>query len=163
MEDVNSLLQGIGWGKMHRIIAAKLNSNTDLLDGITELVRREGIQTGVFLSAVGALRKAIFRNVKVMPPDYKVNDSHRFYLELEQPMEIVSLTGWIATKEDGNVEVHAHFSASTILNNTVATLGGHLVPGVITSIKVVVLIGIIEDTNIRAALDSRIGQIDLVF
>jgi predicted DNA-binding protein with PD1-like motif len=78
-------------------------------------------------------------------------------------MEIVSLTGWMATKEDGEIEVHAHFSASTVMEDQVVTLGGHLISGVITSIKVVVVIGVIEDTNIKADLDHRINQIDITF
>ncbi len=86
---------------------------------------------------------------------------HRLYLELEQPMEIVSLTGWIATREHGEAEVHAHFSASTVIQDRVTTLGGHLTPGIITSIKVVIVIGVIEDTNIKAGLDPRINQIDV--
>jgi predicted DNA-binding protein with PD1-like motif len=78
-------------------------------------------------------------------------------------MEIVSLTGWIATKEDGDLEVHAHFSASTVIGDRVVTLGGHLVPGVITSVKVVVVIGVVEDTDIQAGLDPRINQMDVKF
>ncbi len=104
----------------------------------------------MILSAVGALRKATFRNLKILPPDLKVEKHHRLYLEMEQPMEIVSLTGWMATKEDGDLEVHAHFSASTVMEDKVVTLGGHLIPGVITSVKVVVVIGVIEETNITS-------------
>jgi len=133
----------------------------DLLEGILELVRREKIRTGLILSAVGALRKATFRNVKRMPPDLKVKEEHRVYLQLNQPMEIVSLTGWVAAKENGRVEVHAHFSASTVMEDKVITLGGHLTPGTTTSIKVVVAIAVIEESNIQAAVDSRIDQIDL--
>jgi predicted DNA-binding protein with PD1-like motif len=141
----------------------KLKMDVDLLEGIQELVKREGIRTGVILSGIGALKKATFRNLKVLPPDLKVERHHRLYLDLEQPMEIVSLTGWIATKEDGDLEVHAHFSASTVIGDRVVTLGGHLVPGVITSVKVVVVIGVVEDTDIQAGLDPRINQIDVKF
>ena len=101
------------------------------------LAKREGVRTGVILSAVGALKKATFRNLKILPPDLKIEKQHRLYLELEQPMEIVSLTGWIATKEDGEIEVHAHFSASTVMEDKIVTLGGHLTPGTLTSVKVV--------------------------
>jgi len=163
MGRVADLLEGIGRGKMDRIVMGKFKIDIDLLEGIQELAKKEGIRTGVILSAVGALRKATFRNLKILPPDLKVENHHRLYLELEQPMEIVSLTGWIATKEDGDLEVHAHFSASTVMENEVATLGGHLIPGVITSVKVVVVIGVIEETNIRAGLDSRINQIGVKF
>lgn len=163
MESAYHLLEGIGRGRMERIVMGKLKMDIDLLEGIQELAKKEGIRTGVILSAVGSLKKATFRNLKTLPPDLKVEKHHRLYLELEQPMEIVSLTGWIATKGDGNLEVHAHFSASTVLEDKVVTLGGHLIPGVLTSLKVVVVIGVIKGTNIRAGLDSRINQIDVKF
>ena len=157
------LLEGIGKGRIDRIVMGKLRMNIDLLQGIEELVKTEGVRTGVILSGVGALEKAIFRNLKVLPPDFKIENHHRLYLVLEQPMEIVSLTGWIATGEEGGAEVHAHFSASTVMEDRVVTLGGNLVPGTLTSIKVVIAIGVVEETNIRAGLDPRINQIDVKF
>jgi predicted DNA-binding protein with PD1-like motif len=157
------LLEGIGRGRMDRIVMGKLKTGFDLLEGIQELAKKEGIRTGVILSGIGALKKATFRNLKMLPLDLKVEKQHRLYLELEQPMEIVSLTGWMATKDGGDLEVHAHFSASTVMEDKVITLGGHLIPGITTSIKVVVVIGVIEETNIRAGLDSRINQIDVKF
>lgn len=157
------LLEGIGKGRIDRIVMGKLRMNIDLLQGIEELVKAEGVRTGVILSGVGALKKATFRNLKVLPPDFKVEKHHRLYLVLDQPMEIVSLTGWIATGEEGGAEVHAHFSASTVIEDRVVTLGGHLIPGTLTSIKVVVAVGVIEETNIRAGLDPRINQIDIKF
>jgi predicted DNA-binding protein with PD1-like motif len=161
MGNALGLLEGIGRGRIDRIVMGKLGMNIDLLQGIEELVKHEEVQTGVILSAVGALKKATFRNLKVLPRDLKVENHHRLYLKLEQPMEIVSLTGWMATREDGKAEVHAHFSASTVMEDKVVTLGGHLTPGIITSIKVVVVIGVIEESNIGAGLDPRINQIDV--
>ncbi len=163
MGDGFHLLEGIGKGRIDRIVMGKLRMDVDLLDGIEELVRTEGIRTGLILSGVGALKKATFRNLKILPLDFKIEKQHRLYLELEQPMEIVSLTGWIATRADGEAEVHAHFSASTVIEDKVVTLGGHLIPGTLTSVKVVVAIGVVEDTNIRAGLDPRINQIDVKF
>ena len=163
MGRVADLLEGIGRGKMDRIVMGKFKIDIDLLEGIQELAKKEGIRTGVILSAVGALRKATFRNLKILPPDLKIEKHHRLYLEIEQPLEIVSLTGWMATREDDNLEVHAHFSASTVMEDKVVTLGGHLIPGVITSVKVVVVIGVIEETNIKAGLDPRINQMDVKF
>jgi predicted DNA-binding protein with PD1-like motif len=157
------LLEGIGKGKLGRVVVGKLAMDIDLLEGIESLIKKEKIQTGVILSGVGALKKATFRNLKIFPPDLKVEKHHRLYLELEQPMEVVSLTGWIATREDGESEIHVHFSASTVINDQVVTLGGHLTPGTLTSVKVVVVIGVIEDTNISANLDPRLNQIDVKF
>lgn len=155
------LLEGVGRGRMDRIVMGKLKMDIDLLEGIHELAKMEGIRTGVILSAVGALKKATFRNLKILPPDLKVENHHRLYLELEQSMEIVSLTGWMATQEDGDLEVHAHFSASTVIGDQIITFGGHLVPGTFTSIKCVIVIGVIEQANFNAGLDPRINQIDL--
>lgn len=163
MESAHSLLEGIGKGRIDRIVMGKLRMDIDLLGGIHELAKKEKVQTGIILSAVGALKKATFRNLKVLPPDLKVEKRHRLYLELEQPMEIVSLTGWIATREDGEAEVHAHFSASTVMEDKVVTLGGHLIPGTLTSVKVVIVIGVIEESNIIAGLDPRINQMDVRF
>jgi predicted DNA-binding protein with PD1-like motif len=146
---------------MGRVIFGKLGMDVDFLEGIQKLIKREKVRTGVIISGIGALKKATFRNVKTMPPDFKIEKHHRLYFELERPMEIVSLTGWIATKEDGKPEIHAHFSASTVIDDKVVTLGGHLTPGTITSIKVVVVIGVIESTDIKAAIDSHVNQIDV--
>jgi predicted DNA-binding protein with PD1-like motif len=161
MQGTRNLLEGVGSGRLDRVVFGKVPKDTSLLDGIAELVKKEGVRTGVILSAVGALKKATFRNLKIMPPDFKVEKHHRLYLELERPMEIVSLTGWIATGENGETEIHAHFSASTVMEDHILTFGGHLTPETLTSIKVVVVIGVIEDTDIRAAMDPRINQIDV--
>lgn len=163
MESSDLLIEGIGKGRLDRIVMGKLGMEIDLLEGIREMVKKEKIQTGVILSAVGALKKAVFRNLKILPSNLKVEDRHRLYLELEQPLEIVSLTGWMATKEDGEIEIHAHFSASTVMEDKIVTLGGHLTPGTITSVKVVIVIGVVEGSDIKAGLDPRINQIDVKF
>jgi predicted DNA-binding protein with PD1-like motif len=158
---MGNLLEGIGRGQMNRIVMGKLGMDIDLLEGIKELAKREKVQTGIILSAVGALKKAIFRNLRILPPDLKIEKHHRLYFELEQPMEIVSLTGWMATNEDRDLEVHAHLSASTVIQDQIITLGGHLTSGIITSVKVVVVIGVIEESNIKVGLDPRINQTDI--
>ncbi len=161
MRETYRCLEGIGRGRIGRVVMGKLKIGVDLLEGIEELAKRENVKTGVLLSGVGALERGVFRNVKIVPPDYKVEDKHRLYLDIEQPLELVSISGWIATMEDGDINVHAHFSATTVIDDKVVTLGGHLVRGNITSIKVVVVIGVIEDTDIKAALDPRVNQIDV--
>jgi len=154
-------LEGIASGRLDRIVIGKVSMNTDLLGAILKIIKKERIRTGLILSVVGALREATFRNIKTMPADLKVEKKHRVYLKLSQQMELVSLTGWIATKQDGEPEVHAHFAVSTVIEDKVVTLGGHLTPGAITSIKVVVAIGVIEESDIKAVADPRIGQIDV--
>jgi predicted DNA-binding protein with PD1-like motif len=156
-------LQGIGKGKIVRIAMGKLKIGVDLLEGIEEITRRENIKTGIILSGIGALSKAVFRNAKVMPPDYKMEDKYRIYAEIKQPLELVSLSGWIATTREGETNVHGHFLTTTVRDDKVVSMGGHLVKGTITSIKIVVTIGVIEESNIVAAIDPNLNQIDIVF
>jgi uncharacterized protein len=163
MERDSNFLERTASVQISRVVMGKLKIGVDLLEGIKDLAKREGIRTGVILSGLGALKKAVFRNAKFMPTDYKMEDKYRIYLDLEQPMELVSLPGWIATKESGDIEVHAHFSASLVMNDKVVTLGGHLVPGTITSIKVVIAIGVIDDSRFKAAVDPSINQTEIFF
>ncbi len=163
MEETYQYLEGIGKGKIEQIIMGKLRIGIDLLEGIEELAKRGNIRTGVILSGIGALGKGIFRNAKVIPPDYKMEDKYRLFVDIEKPLELVSLDGWIATTRNGELNIHAHFLATTIIDDEIVSLGGHLTKGTITSIKVVVVIGVIEDTNIKAALDPKVNQINVDF
>jgi predicted DNA-binding protein with PD1-like motif len=156
-------LEGIGHGKINRIVMGRLKIGVDLLTGIEELAQKEKVRTGVILSGIGALERAIFRNAKIMPPDYKMEDKYRVYIEINSPLELLSLSGWMATTDKGELNIHAHFSASTVVDNKVITLGGHLTKGTITSIKDVVVIGVIEESNIKAALDPQVNQVDVAF
>jgi hypothetical protein len=67
MESSDLLTEGIGNGRLNRIVMGKLGIEIDLLERIEEMVKK---------------RKR-FKPV---------------YLELEQPMEILSLTGWMERK-----------------------------------------------------------------
>ena len=67
MGSFSNLLEGIGKGRLDRIVKGKLGIEIDLLERIEEMVKK---------------RKR-FKPV---------------YLELEQPMEILSLTGWMERK-----------------------------------------------------------------
>ncbi len=163
MDENYKCLEDITTGRISRIVMGKLKIGMDLLEGIEELAKRGGVKTGVILSGIGALERGSFRNAKVVPPDYKMENKHRLFLDIEKPLELLSLTGWIATDSDGSINIHAHFMTTTVVDDKVVSLGGHLVSGTITSIKNVLVIGVIEDANIKAALDPQINQVDVQF
>ena len=162
MED-SKLLERTGSYQFSRIVMGKLKVGADLLEGIREIARKEGIRSGVILSGLGALKKAVFRNAKVMPPDFKMDDKYRVYVDLEKTMELVSLPGWIATRDNGEVDVHAHFMASLVVDDKIVTMGGHLTTGTLASIKVVIVIGVIDDAKVKAAIDPNINQSEIYF
>jgi predicted DNA-binding protein with PD1-like motif len=141
----NSLLENSGCGRLERIVVARMKVGVDLLEGIQEAVCGEGVERGIFITGIGALRRAVFRNLRHFPREFPVRDENRLYVEINQPLELVSLTGHISLREDGEPNIHAHFSASMVKGDTVVTLGGHLTPGTITSIKVAVAIAVLEE------------------
>jgi len=142
--DQNSLVEGISSGSFKRIILARIPIGVDLLDAIYDVVRREKIARGIILMGIGALMKAVFRNLKVFPQEYPVTPKDRVYFEVAKPLEILSVSGYIVPRVNGDPHVHAYFSASTVLGETIATYGGHLDKGTITHVKAAVAIGELE-------------------
>jgi predicted DNA-binding protein with PD1-like motif len=158
-----NFLECIGSQNIERLVQFRAKPNADLLTAIEQAVELEAISAGVIVSGLGALKKAVFRNLKWFPKNYPVTPKDRLYLEVERPMELVSLMGWLAPKKGGGVEIHAHFSASTVENETVVTLGGHLTEGTICGIKVVIAIVVLSDAGVYAAEDPKTQTFDIHF
>jgi len=154
-------IEGIGSQNIERLVQFRVKPDVDLLKAIEEAVDAQGVRAGVIVSGLGALKKALFRNLKVFPKSYPVTAKDRLYLEVTTPMELVSLAGWIAPQAGGGVEVHAHFSASTVENDTVVTLGGHLTEGTICGIKVVVAILVLAEGGVYADKDETTKSFDI--
>ncbi|MFZ7120266.1 MAG: PPC domain-containing DNA-binding protein [Eubacteriaceae bacterium] len=147
---------------MKKIFQFRVKENTELLDAIIKVAVDNKIHSAVILSGVGALSKAVCRNLKWFPKEYPVKDEDRLFYQIEQPLELLSLSGWIASKKDSEaVEVHAHFSASTIEEGKVVSIGGHLTKGTVTGIKVVVALVILDKDNFYADFDMNTKSIDL--
>ena len=98
-----SSIESSGFSQIQRLFQFRIKSDADLLQAISEAVSAEGIRAGVFVSALGALKKAIFRNLKVFPEKYPVTNEDRLYLEVTSPMELVSLTGDLFFSSHGSV------------------------------------------------------------
>lgn len=154
-------IESIGSQTIERLVQFRIRPGVDLLAAIEEAVKAEGVRAGVIVSGLGALKKALFRNLKVFPKSYPVTPEDRLYLEVTTPMELVSLAGWIAPKTGGGVEIHAHFSASTVENDTVVTLGGHLTEGTICGIKVVAAILVLAEGGVYADKDEKTKSCDI--
>jgi predicted DNA-binding protein with PD1-like motif len=154
-------IEGIGSQNIERLLQFRVKPDVDLLKAIEEAVDAEGVRAGVIVSGLGALKKALFRNLKVFPKSYPVTPKDRLYLEVTTPMELVSLGGWIAPKTGNGVEVHAHFSASTVENDMVVTLGGHLTEGTICGIKVVIAILVLTEGGVYSDKDEKTKSFDI--
>jgi predicted DNA-binding protein with PD1-like motif len=145
------------------MVQLRARAGTSLFAAIGEAVASEAVRAGVIISGVGALERAVFRNLKHFPEHFPVRPSDRLYLEICRPMELVSLTGWIAPGSGGDTEIHAHFSASMVQDETVVTLGGHLNHDTICGIKVVVAILEVGPERVMAAMDPATQTNDILF
>ena len=151
----------IGSQAVRRVVQFRARRGAPLLGAIEEAVRTEEIRAGVIVSGLGALEKAVFRNLRHFPRQFPVRPEDRLYLEITRPMELVSLTGWIAPQTDGGAEIHAHFAASLVDGDTVATLGGHLTSETVCGIKVVVAILEVAPDGVAARVDPDTRAADL--
>jgi predicted DNA-binding protein with PD1-like motif len=156
-------IESCGRQALRHVFQFRVRPGADLLAAMEEAVGAEDISCGVIVSGLGALRKAVFRNLKQFPAVYPVRPEDRLYLDLERPMELVSLGGWIAPRDDGQTEIHAHFSASCVEGETVVTLGGHLTRGTVCGIKVVVAILVLDAAGVAAAIDPDTQTLDIHF
>lgn len=100
-----------------RTVIERLATGCDLYEGITDLARRNGIVTGR-VTGLGAVQKAklAFYDQKTM----RYAD-----IDVNEPMEIVSLYGNISLKEGASF-LHVHVFLSDERGNG---KGGHLLPG----------------------------------
>jgi predicted DNA-binding protein with PD1-like motif len=160
MED--TLLEGVGSGRVERFVVARIKAGVDLLEAIEEVVRREKVQRGIFLGAVGGLRQAMFRGLRRLPAQFPVTDEDRLYLEVRQPLELLSLTGHISPREDGTPNIHAHLSACTVQGDTIVTHGGHLTKGTITALKVAIAIAVVDDLPMKSVFGEHSQSEELV-
>lgn len=153
------------WGKskLKDIIQIRLAEDKDLLTALYQAVKELKIESGVILSGVGALSSAVCRNLIRFPATFPITDQDRLFYELKQPLELTSLSGWIAPKKDGSTEIHAHFTVSGVIDGKVIGTGGHLTTGTTTSIKVVIAIGILESGACFADFAESSQQTDIFF
>lgn len=158
-----TLLTCVGSQPVQRMVQLRAKPGTSLLAAIEEAVASEAVGAGVIVSGLGALERAIFRNLKHVPEHFPVSPRDRLYLEICRPMELVSLTGWIAPKSGGGTEIHAHFSASMVQDKSVVTLGGHLNHETICGIKVVVAILEVAPERVMATRDPDTQTNDILF
>lgn len=152
-----------GSARIRRLFIISINPGCDLLTVLEDFVKRENIKTGVILSGVGSLKYAKIRNLKHFPESFPVSDRDRLFKEINGPLEILSLTGNVAQKEDGEPMVHAHICLSYTKNGEVITLGGHLVRGCITYIKVEIVIAEFRNTKIRRTIHPERKEWELSF
>lgn len=100
-----------------RCFLARLDLGAEIVSQISDLAKREGIETGT-LSAIGALSRAELACYDQAAHVYQT-------IRVEGPVEMVSALGNISLR-DGRPFVHAH---AVLADGEGRTRGGHLMKG----------------------------------
>jgi uncharacterized protein len=103
-------------------VVARLEYGADLMDAIVQVAQEHGVAMGSF-RAIGALQRGRLSFYDQLTADPR----NRTYdvMELEEPVEIVSLLGTVSLRE-GEPSVHAHACLSDPEGRC---FGGHLEHG----------------------------------
>jgi len=70
-------VESIGSQNIERLVQFRVKPDADLLEAIKEAIHEESVRTGVIVSGLGALKKAIFRNLEYFPKSYPVTPEDR--------------------------------------------------------------------------------------
>lgn len=123
--------------------AVRLRRGVDLLTSIEQFCIEKNIKAGVLLSGVGFVTKARVRDASGVT-----------IVEIDEPMEIVSLMGTVSAKR-----CHLHISFS---KEDLSVIGGHLVEGCIINTTCELVIGEMEGLEYDVEFDEETGYDELI-
>lgn len=127
-----------------RIICKRLHRGDDLLGSIRAIAQTEKIDAGVVLSGVGCVSSARVRDAS------GVN-----VRELSRHFEIVSLGGTVS-----QTRCHLHIALS---DESLATVGGHLLEGCIINTTCELIIGVLDGVRFDTEQDAETGYDEIIF
>lgn len=138
-------------GAISRVIAFKFMPGADLYDSFVELCEKHSVHGGVILSAFGSLAQAHIKN-PISIPGIKYGAGYGDGELFSFPMELISASGIICTREDGIIEPHIHISLS---GRDSFSAGGHLCPGTKILITVEGAIAEFSGIDMKKILDHE--------
>ena len=140
-------------GNMGKVVAVRLKPGTDLLLGLEEACKHNGINNGVIISAIGSLNGVSFCN-PVELPEKKAKYGYGEVTKLSGPIELTGASGIICHDTDGQINLHIHISLSDRYGNA---HGGHLVAGTPVLLTVDAIIGEIQGVIMERKFDEDLG------
>lgn len=128
---------------MNTVHVFRLRRGDDLLTKITEYARKHHIEAGCVLSCAGCVLRAHIRDASGLT-----------VRTVDEPMEIVSLTGTVSA-----ARTHLHVSFS---KEDLSTVGGHLVEGCTVNTTAEIVLQQLEGISFAAEFDKGTGYDELV-
>lgn len=112
-------------GTTGRIVVARLNSGTDIIDGIEKMCDDYNIESAIITTVIGSIARAEFAFV-VPRPDTKMKAGKGDPLCLEGPLDFLSAQGTIGKDQEGKRYTHMHGVLADKLDRL---YGGHMTKG----------------------------------
>jgi predicted DNA-binding protein with PD1-like motif len=128
-----------------RKIIGRLAKGDDLLAALEGLAQEHNVTLGE-VTAIGAVSQA-------RVGFYNQTERQYHYLDLDQPQEILSLTGNLSIK-DGKPMVHAHI---TLSDHEGRAFGGHLAPGTLVFACEFAILEHVSDIALVRQMDEPTG------
>lgn len=133
-----------------RTFALVFDTGEETVSGLTEFAKERGLDAASF-TAIGAFGAATLGYFDMEEKDYRKIPVH-------EQVEVLSLVGNIARKEDGEAQVHAHV---VLGRSDGATRGGHLLEGRVRPTLEVVLTETPEHLRRRTDEETGLPLIDI--
>ena len=140
-------------GHLGKVIAVRLKPGTDLLLGLEDVCKQNGIANGVIISALGSLNGASFCNPIEMP-EKKARYGYGGVTKLSGPIELTGASGIICHDVSGQINLHVHI---TLSDREGTAYGGHLVPETPVLLTVDAIIGEVCGVNMERKFDEKLG------
>jgi predicted DNA-binding protein with PD1-like motif len=118
-------------GDFTRVVVVRIKNGEDLLEGLKEAVKREGIKNAVILSGIGSLTRYHIHVV-----NNSTFPTGNTLVKQDVPTDIVNINGYVF---EGRV--HAHITVST----DKTAMGGHLEPDTRVFTFAIITIGVLDD------------------
>lgn len=127
--------------KFDRIVIVRMTYGTDMLDGLTKAVGREGIRNAVILSGIGSLT-----SYHVHVVSNTTFPTRNAFIKDEGPYDLTAVNGYVV-----NGRIHAHITFS----DDKKALAGHLEPGTKAFTFIIVTLGVFGDEVDLDRLDDK--------
>ncbi len=127
--------------QFERVVILRFKYDTELLEGLREAVKKNGIKNGVILAGAGSVRNYHVHQVsnRTLPATLS------YVKDPAGPADLLAMNGYIL---DGRL--HAHVT----LANEEKAIGGHLEPGTTVFTFAIVTIGVLPDGVEMRQFDS---------
>ena len=129
-------------GKFERVVILRFKHQTDLLEGLTRMVKEQRIRNAVILSAIGSVRGYHIHQVS----NRTFPSKNIFVQDPDTPADIIGMSGYII-----NGRLHPHITLATDKHS----LGGHLEPDTRVFTFAVVTIGVLPDGLDLTKVDDK--------